>query len=360
MDRIERKNCPFVMEDKGLDPEARTFRGFAAVMGNLDDGGDVIERGAFKKTIVEMGGRIKVYWIHDFDQPIGKALELAEVPKSKLPAALLERAPNATGGLRVKGYVSQTPKGDEALTLMRDGVLDELSIGYQAVKEQFKDDGPDGQSVRHLFEIALMDISPVPLAMNPAAIVTDVKKVVPFQDLPLADESRPWDAAAARKRLAAWAGGPDKEDVNWPKYRRGFVWVDEDRADSFGGYKLPIADVIDGRLMAVPRGIFAVAVVLQGGRALPDVDIDACKNHVARYYGKMDRDPPWERDSIDDGLMEDFISAPMRRKSEIMAEMFADEASEPSLGTLSAGAARAWALKAELQLDELKQKILGG
>lgn len=170
---MERKSFPFELEEKGLDPEERTFQGFAAVMGNIDDGypPDVIERGAFKKTIKEMGERVKVYFIHDFMQPIGKVLELKEVSRGKLPAAVLERAPEATGGLFVKGYVSDTTLGNDALTLMKDTVLDELSIGYDVVNQEWDEE----EEIRHLQEIILMDVSPVPLAMNPAAIVTSVK-----------------------------------------------------------------------------------------------------------------------------------------------------------------------------------------
>jgi HK97 family phage prohead protease len=185
---MERKSFPFELEEKGLDPEARTFQGFAAVMGNIDEGGDMIERGAFKKTIEEMGERVKVYFIHDFMQPIGKVLEMKELPKSRLPITVLNRAPDATGGLWVKGYVSNTNLGNDALTLMRDTVLDELSIGFNAVREQWD----EAHEIRTLKEIKLMDISPVPLAMNPAAIVTDVKKMIDIDELPIWDDEKPY------------------------------------------------------------------------------------------------------------------------------------------------------------------------
>jgi len=191
---MERKSFPFELEEKGLDPEARTFKGYAAVTGILDDGGDIIDRGAFKKTLDEGGHRVKVFYIHDFGEPIGKPIKLEEVPRGRLPKNLIERWPDATGGLFVHAYISETTRGNDALTLMRDGVLDELSIGYNAVKEEVKEDGPEGEAVRHLKEIKLLDVSPVPLAMNPAAIVTDVKeaKVEETEDyirVPVAGES---------------------------------------------------------------------------------------------------------------------------------------------------------------------------
>lgn len=176
---IERKTVRFHFdEEKGLDEEARTFQGFAAVTGNLDDGGDIIKRGAFKKTLAEMGDRVLVYKYHDFYTPIGKPLELREVTKSKLPKALREEFPNADGGLYVKGYISETRDGNDVLTLMRDGVVREMSIGYETMKSEEIDldgngDG-DGKAL-HLLELKLYDVSPVPMAMNPAAWIVDVK-----------------------------------------------------------------------------------------------------------------------------------------------------------------------------------------
>lgn len=170
----ERKSFPFELEEKeGVDSEERTFKGFAAVMGNFD-GRDIIEKGAFKKTIKEMGNRVKVYWIHDWQNPIGTVKELKEVTAKKLPQSVLDRAPDATGGLHVKGYISRIPQGDRALEQMRDGTLNEMSIGYDPVKEEWEKN-EEGVDVRHLKEVKLFDVSPVPLAMNPAAIVTEVK-----------------------------------------------------------------------------------------------------------------------------------------------------------------------------------------
>ena len=74
----------------------------------------------------------------------------------------------------MKGQISHTADGEEVLTLMRDGVVDEMSIGYDTVKEAFEDQEA-GAGIRHLKEIKLYCCDPVPLAMNPAAVVVDVK-----------------------------------------------------------------------------------------------------------------------------------------------------------------------------------------
>jgi len=120
--------------------------------------------------------------------------------------------------------------------------------------------------------------------------------VTTFGDLWLADRDREWDGAAAEKRVRAWA---DAEDGPTDRYRDAHVWYDADAKENFGSYKLLIADVIDGRLRAVPRGVMAAAAVMQGSRggvSLPPKDVDRVKSHLARYYRKMDETPPWERD----------------------------------------------------------------
>lgn len=119
--------------------------------------------------------------------------------------------------------------------------------------------------------------------------------VTAFQDLPLADRDRPWDGDAAEKRVRSWAGAEDKPDA---KYRDAHVWYDADAKDEFGAYKLLIADVVDGRLKAVPRGVMAAGAVMQGARGgvdLPADDIERVKSHLAKYYEKMGETAPWER-----------------------------------------------------------------
>ena len=121
--------------------------------------------------------------------------------------------------------------------------------------------------------------------------------VTPFQDLPLADRDREWDGDAAEARVRRWA---DAEDGPNAMYRDAHVWYDADQKDNFGSYKLLVADVVDGRLTAVPRGVMAAGAVMQGARGgvdLPEKDIDRVKSHLAKYYAKMNDTAPWERDS---------------------------------------------------------------
>jgi hypothetical protein len=120
--------------------------------------------------------------------------------------------------------------------------------------------------------------------------------VTSFQDLPLADRDREWDGDAAESRVRRWAGAEDGPNA---KYRDAHVWYDGDKKENFGSYKLLIADVVGGRLRAVPRGVMAAAAVMQGSRGgvdLPAKDIDRVKSHLAKYYAKLGETAPWDRD----------------------------------------------------------------
>ncbi|MBR1869662.1 MAG: HK97 family phage prohead protease, partial [Bacteroidales bacterium] len=144
MNEHERKAFAFELESAEEDG---TFSGHAAVFGNIDSGGDVIEKGAFAKTIAGNFGRIKIFFQHeDYGLPIGRPIEMREDDK----------------GLYIKAKISDTHQGRDVLTLMRDGVLNELSIGYDA--KEFEYDSEEG--VRHLKEVDLWEVSVVTWAMN--------------------------------------------------------------------------------------------------------------------------------------------------------------------------------------------------
>lgn len=118
--------------------------------------------------------------------------------------------------------------------------------------------------------------------------------VTSFQDLPLADRECSWDGGAAEKRVRSWAGAEDKPNK---KYRDAHVWYDPAKKENFTAYKLLVADVVDGRLKAVPRGVMAAGNVMQGARGgidIPEKDVDRVKSHLAKYYKKMGDTAPWD------------------------------------------------------------------
>lgn len=342
--KIEHKAFPFLTAS--VDLVQGLFEGYASTFGVVDEYDDVVEPGAFLKTIQEMGQRVKICWQHQWDNPIGRPVLMEEHGRERLPATLLARAPEATGGLFVQGQISPTTQGTDALILLRDGVVDELSIGYDPIKTDYSE--RDGKArLRHLREIRLWEFSPVTWGANHAAVITGVKAVVPFQDLGLAEEGRAWDAAAARKRVQAWAGG---DEWSPEKYRQAFLWYDDEAEDLLGSYKLPIADVIKGALTAVPRGIFAAAARLEG-TDISAGDVEKCRNHLARYYKEMDRQPPWERDEAGLAVDLELLLSQPGGIERLAATLRGLRAAEP--GRVASLTARARVLEMQLRLAGL-------
>jgi hypothetical protein len=142
--------------------EGRTVEGYAAIFGNVDQGGDVIHQGAFAKTLVERGHKVKFLWQHDTTEPIGRVIEMAEDEV----------------GLRFKAIISDTQRGRDALALLSDGAIDGMSIGYDAIPggTDYSKQEDGGETVRHLREIRLWEISLVTFPMNESAGVTSLKE----------------------------------------------------------------------------------------------------------------------------------------------------------------------------------------
>lgn len=157
---MEHKTVAF--ELASVDFEGRTFEGHAAVFGNIDQGGDIVHQGAFTKTLAERGGKVKLLWQHNPHEPIGRPLEMRE---------------DATG-LFVKAIISDTARGRDALALLRDGAIGEMSIGYDALDKDYSQDktGGEERTVRNLRTIKLWEISLVSFPMNEAARVTALKE----------------------------------------------------------------------------------------------------------------------------------------------------------------------------------------
>jgi HK97 family phage prohead protease len=144
-------------ELKRLAVDEGTFRGLAATW-QLDRKGDVIERGAFAKSLADWkarGARVPILWQHDQSEPIGALLAATETDE----------------GLDVQGeLVLAVGNAKRAHALAKCGAL-AMSIGYAV---------PVGASemrsgVRHIKQIDLAEVSLVSVPANPGAVVREVK-----------------------------------------------------------------------------------------------------------------------------------------------------------------------------------------
>lgn len=141
---------------EGLD-EQGIFTGYASVFGVVDLDNDVVEPGAFAESLKSgtASNGVLIFAQHDDGRlPLGRSLELREDKK----------------GLYIKGQISETGLGRDYRQLIRDGVLDQMSIGYIA-----QDYDVDEKGVRHLHQVDLLEISIVNYPANTEARIQSYK-----------------------------------------------------------------------------------------------------------------------------------------------------------------------------------------
>lgn len=155
--------------------EENEFGGLASAFGTKIDTWmpTFIEHGSFAKTLADrqQQKRVKVLYQHDRMSPIG-------VP------TLMEETQD---GLLVIGKVSETQTGKDVLTLLRDGVITEMSIGFDPVEFYFKEDS-SGELCRFITECRLWEFSPVTHGANRGAKISQVNSLSPSELDALADK----------------------------------------------------------------------------------------------------------------------------------------------------------------------------
>lgn len=135
------------------------LEGLASTFGNIDLHGDIVQRGAFAKSLSEhraASSMPSMLWHHDPSEPIGVWLEARETEH----------------GLKMRGRLTlATQRGAEALALAKDGAL-ALSIGFRT-----RDAGYE-KGRRILKDLALLETSLVSMPANPLAKITAVKSAL--------------------------------------------------------------------------------------------------------------------------------------------------------------------------------------
>jgi hypothetical protein len=149
----------FKLEVKSVDDDG-TFTGYASVTGNIDSDNEVIDKGAFKRTLDHTKGVVPILWQHDRSTPVGW---------------------NVSGiedgfGLAVSGKLMiDTEAGRYAQSFLKTGLevgaKPGLSIGFTVPKDStYVKDG-----VKHFKEVALKEYSIVTFQANLEAVATGAK-----------------------------------------------------------------------------------------------------------------------------------------------------------------------------------------
>jgi hypothetical protein len=132
---------------------AMTIEGYGSTFRNTDRGGDIVQRGAFVKSLVKR--MPKMLWQHDTRKVCGVWTEANEDSK----------------GLYVKGSFVNTTLGRDSYELAKAGAIDTMSIGYST------NDCEYDQKVRLIKEAELYEVSLVTFPMNEQAKIIAVKSL---------------------------------------------------------------------------------------------------------------------------------------------------------------------------------------
>ncbi len=127
---------------KDVDTVKGVVQAYFAVFGNEDSDGDIIEQGAFAKSISERGpegiGRIKHLKHHDTRLAPGKILNLRE---------------DEFGGL-FESQLSKSTLGKDTLIEYQEGIITEHSHGFEVINSH-----RDESQINHITESKLWEVS---------------------------------------------------------------------------------------------------------------------------------------------------------------------------------------------------------
>lgn len=311
--KLEYKTFPTTFtlkKEKEDDKERGIIEAYVSIFNNVDSMNERVLKGAFKKSLEKK--LPKGVWSHKWDEPIAKTLEAEEDDK----------------GLRIKGkLILGVQRAREVYELLKEGVIDEFSIGYRVVKDQIRN------GIRELKEVELYEWSPVLVGANDKTELVDIKDglsslgfkgVIPYKKYPKAPEDTEWDALEEVKKA-------DIDDL-----KEMCAWYDSEYPDVKSSYKLP-HHLKDG-YKTVWRGVAAAMAALLGARGgvnIPEKDKRGVYNHLVKHYQEFDKEPPqFDTEKVDEGKEEKegrVLSGRNReiikRAIEILQELY--DATEP-------------------------------
>lgn len=165
MDRLR-----FDMEVKFASDKTGVFSGYGAITGNVDAGGDMLDKGAFKGTLREWEdkGKLPPMLLQHGGGFLGGADDM-------LPVGKWTSMEENSKGLKVEGelFAMGTERGQYIYEGLKAGALDGLSIGYRP--KEFVLGTKPGQPRRTLKSVDLVELSIVTFPMNDKARIGAVK-----------------------------------------------------------------------------------------------------------------------------------------------------------------------------------------
>jgi HK97 family phage prohead protease len=169
--------------------DAGELEGYMSVFGNVDQGGDVVQRGAFRKSFSDWNrAKSPMPLIADHvlstDGVIGSVTHMVE----------------DSYGAKIQARFSSVPKAQDIRTKMVEGHLNGLSFTYEPIRFHFGEQ--DGRRVRFLDEVKAFEATVTPFPMNQLALASAKR-----------DPADHADAERRLRELEAWAAATTATDA---------------------------------------------------------------------------------------------------------------------------------------------------
>jgi len=148
---IEYKNyhAEYKVKERGI------IEAYVSIFNNVDSQNERILPGAFKDSLKRK--LPKGVWMHNWEKPIATTISAVEDEK----------------GLKIVGKLILTvQQAKEAYELMKEGVIDEFSIGYKVEEDEI-----DKNGVRNLKKLTLYEWSPVLVGANDQTELISIKSL---------------------------------------------------------------------------------------------------------------------------------------------------------------------------------------
>jgi HK97 family phage prohead protease len=204
MDRLR-----FDIECKFASDKTGVFSGYGAVFGNIDAGGDLIEKGAFKQTLREWEdkGKFPPMLLQHGGGMFGGGAD------DMLPVGKWTSMEENAKGLKVEGelFALGTERGQYIYEGLKAGALDGLSIGYRTKK--FTNGTKPNEPRRKIEALELVELSIVSFPMNDKARVGAVKSEFDARELEASLRDADLSRSEAVKAVAVFRKWLQREAV---------------------------------------------------------------------------------------------------------------------------------------------------
>ena len=142
------------------DVSERTVSAYWSNFGNKDFDGDIIVKGAFKKTITDRSKENPILFLknHNFNNHISSPHEVVEDSK----------------GLLARYKLPNTTQGNDTLEMYKEGFYNQHSIGFKTIQQDRE------KGANYIKEIKLFEGSVVPFGANPLTPMVSITKSLKF------------------------------------------------------------------------------------------------------------------------------------------------------------------------------------